>query len=59
MVPLVGDTLPEIDPQGIFDLSEDGGKHYTEFPETTRLGWRGPMILASNIAKCPKITVFI
>ncbi len=31
------------------------GRHYTEFPEDTRIGWRGPMMLRKNMDRCPPI----
>lgn len=32
-------------------------KHYTKLPVNTYIGWRGPMMLAENMDKCPNIVL--
>ena len=54
--PLFDGYLPESDAQGIygnFGFGKD--MHWTEFDPTTRIGYRGPMILKSNLEMMPKI----
>jgi hypothetical protein len=53
--PLKHDTLPRYDDQDIFDLGENSGKHYTSFQPCTRLGWRGPMMRASDMDLLPHV----
>ncbi len=31
------------------------GMHYSEFPDDTRIGWRGPMMLRKNMDNCPMV----
>ena len=31
------------------------GKHWTEFPDDTRLGWRGPMMREADLRVCPLV----
>lgn len=54
--PLKNNRVPIRDEQEIFEIHPAfAGKHYTELPKDTLLGWRGPMMLYENIDKCPKI----
>lgn len=56
--PMRDSKVPEKDSQGIFTIPEDfAGKHYQELPRNNRIGWRGPMMLASNMDKCPDIVM--
>jgi len=52
--PMTDGVLPSDDQQNIFNLL---GKKatYTDFPEKTRIGWRGPMIKWKNIYTMPDI----
>lgn len=52
--PLIDGYLPAKDPQ---KLSKLLGKktHWTKFPKKTHVGWRGPMILWSDLKKLPKL----
>lgn len=43
--------VPRIDVQGIFEIGEHAGKHWTALPKDTCIGWRGPCILAADIDK--------
>ena len=52
--PMCDGVLPAVDPQGFAKLSGKAMK-WTEFPKTTHIGWRGPMILWSNVKHLPKI----
>lgn len=56
--PLVNNRVPDRDYQGVFDLSVSAGKHYSELPETTKLGWRGPMIFKDKIDELPNVVLF-
>ena len=54
--PLKESKVPIGDRQEIFKIPKEyKGKHYTQIPSNTRLGWRGPMILVKNMDKCPDI----
>ena len=56
--PMKDSKVPEKDWQGIFTIPEDfAGKHYQELPLNTKIGWRGPMMLASNMDKCPDVVM--
>jgi hypothetical protein len=56
--PFRNNHVPIKDSQGIFTIPEDfAGKHYSELPEDTRIGWRGPMMLTENMDKCPDVTL--
>lgn len=52
--PLSKGVLPAKDSQGAFKLLGTA-KHWSEFPKTTHVGWRGPMIAWENLDKLPKI----
>lgn len=53
--PLTNGKLPEYDVDGFFDLGENAGKSWKDFPKKTNLGWRGPMILYSKLHGLPKV----
>lgn len=55
--PLKEGYLPEIDPQGLCNFPwTDGQKyHWTSFPDSTRVGWRGQFILWSKLKDMPNI----
>lgn len=54
--PLNNDRVPSEDSQGIWTIpSEFAGKHYTELDDSTRLGWRGPMMRKSDMDNLPSI----
>lgn len=51
--PLTEDhRLPQSDPQGLANFGNRSGLHWSRFPETTRLGWRGPMIPYEKVLEC-------
>lgn len=52
--PLKNEYLPAHDPQNIFKLLGKQ-KHYTEFPKSTHVGFRGPMIFWQDMANLPNI----
>jgi hypothetical protein len=51
--PLTNGRLPPADPQGLAQFGDAAGKHYSEFPPTTLIGWRGPMMLWERLAELP------
>lgn len=54
--PLKNNHIPEIDEQEICEIPRDfAGKHFLELPESTRLGWRGPMMLRKYMDELPDI----
>ena len=63
--PLENGYLPQFDSQGLFqfswphDLNREGPdnqkQHWTTFPETTCVGWRGHCILWSKLEEMPDI----
>ena len=56
--PLKNNTVPNRDSQGIFTIPIDfAGKHYTELDDSTRLGWRGPMMRKSDMDNLPSIVL--
>jgi len=52
--PLTNGILPAEDEQGYFKLL-GVAKSWSEFPKATHIGWRGLMILWSNLTKLKKI----
>jgi hypothetical protein len=46
--PLEQGYLPARDPQGFAGFSYSKPRHYSTFPTTTRIGWRGPVMLIRN-----------
>ena len=55
--PLTDGYLPPKDPQGFAKLNFKTKKHWKEFPKTTRVGWRGPMIKWDDLDKLPNIII--
>jgi hypothetical protein len=53
--PLTNGCLPKKDPQGFSKFSYKEPKPWTDFPTNTRIGWRGPMMLWSDVIKMPDI----
>jgi len=53
--PLINGKIPAKDEQGIMKFPNKKPKSWTEYPETTHVGWRGPMILWSDVKKMPGI----
>ena len=55
--PLSEEYLPASDPQGFskFPWPNDQKQHWTNFPETTRVGWRGHFVLWSKLETMPNI----
>ena len=53
--PLENGYLPASDPQGFSNFSWNEKKHWSEFPLDTKVGYRGPMILWSNLDKMPNV----
>jgi hypothetical protein len=53
--PLHNGYVPLEDSMGLFNIGEHAGKHWTELPKTTRIGWRGPCMLMSDINKVGNI----
>ena len=52
--PLTNGILPAEDEQGFSELlGED--KSWSEFPKSTHIGWRGPMILWDDLKKLKKV----
>lgn len=47
--PLQNGYVPPEDEQGIFEIGKYAGKHWTELPKNTYLGWRGPCILLKDV----------
>jgi hypothetical protein len=47
--------LPTKDPQGIAKFTHKTKKHFTEFSTNTKIGWRGPMILAKHLKNLPDV----
>jgi hypothetical protein len=54
--PLKNGILPAKDEQNMFQLLGKN-KHYLEFPKTTHIGFRGPMILWNKLNKLKKIYI--
>lgn len=52
--PLENGYLPKKDTQGIFKLFS-AKKHWTDFPTSTHIGWRGPVITWEDLKKLPKL----
>jgi hypothetical protein len=52
--PLEGGKLPgRCDQNSNLRLTEDGeSKHWSSYPETTKVGWRGPMLPYRCVAEC-------
>lgn len=53
--PLEDGCLPKEDEQKLAPFSFPEPKPYTDFPTTTRVGWRGPMILWEKVKELPDI----
>tara|TARA_Y100000389_G_C17454810_1_gene517366 strand:+ start:828 stop:1430 length:603 start_codon:yes stop_codon:yes gene_type:complete len=54
--PLFNNKVPKEDFDMMFKIPINfAGKHYTELPLDTRIGWRGPCMLLKNVKKLPKI----
>jgi len=51
--PLKDNQVPDKDEQCLFDFGEMAGKSYTDFPPNTKVGWRGPMMMADDMNKLP------
>ena len=47
--------LGKKDRQGFADFKDKAGLHYSEFPKSTPLGFRGPMIKYSSLKDLPKV----
>jgi len=53
--PLEDGYLPTNDPQGFSNFHYDAPKPYTDFPQNTRVGWRGPMLLWNVVCQQPDV----
>jgi len=54
--PLDGDgRVPVVDPQGLCEFGEDAGKHFSELPGSTLVGWRGPMMPMCKMDLLPPV----
>lgn len=53
--PLKNNFLPKEDPQKFAFFSYPEDKHYMDFNDKTRVGWRGPMLLWSKMKNQPDI----
>jgi hypothetical protein len=53
--PLTNGYLPAEDEQKCVAFSWSKPQHYTQFPTSTCLGWRGPMILWTDLPKMPDV----
>lgn len=53
--PLQNGYLPESDWQGVAKFGEAAGNHYSEFPENTPIGWRGPCVFWKDLKYMPKV----
>lgn len=55
--PLKEEYLPGADPQGFskFPWDDNQKQHWTSFPETTCVGWRGHFVLWSKLDQMPNI----
>lgn len=53
--PLKNGYIPTHDEQEIFQFNFSEPKHYSTFDENTKVGWRGPMMLWSEIDDNQKI----
>ncbi|RPH75604.1 hypothetical protein EHM76_01265 [bacterium] len=49
--PLTNGKLPEEDPQGFFHFPNGTPRDWRQFPKTTCLGWRGPMMQWELVAE--------
>ena len=47
--PLENGKLPKNDPQGLFEFPFGKEMDWTEFPESTKIGWRGEMMLWDKV----------
>ncbi len=56
--PLKNEYLPAVDPQGFFEFTwpKNQKQHWTNFPRTTRVGYRGYFVLWSKLNDLPNIT---
>lgn len=57
--PLTDGYLPKSDPQGISLFSYPEPRHWSTFPETTRVGWRGPMVRWSKLDQQPSVFTWL
>lgn len=53
--PVTQGCLPARDPQGFSAFEFAGPKHFSSFPPSTRVGWRGPMVLWSGLHAWPRV----
>lgn len=53
--PLTNQYMPAVDEDGFIKFAHTELKHYSKFPDTTKVGWRGPMIKWTNLKIMPKI----
>jgi hypothetical protein len=54
--PLRNDRIPEKDSQSVFQIPDSfAGKHYSNLDPNTKIGWRGEMMYARDMDKCPNI----
>lgn len=53
--PLKGGYLPASDPQKFASFHYEDKKHWSTFPKSTRLGWRGPMMVWEKVKHQPNI----
>ena len=51
--PLEEGSVPKKDSQGVFSFQYDAPRHWTDFPASTRVGWRGPAIVVSRLVDLP------
>lgn len=53
--PVENSYFPESDIQGVCDFKFDRPIHWSEFPDKTRIGYRGPMLTVEKMNKQPDI----
>ena len=56
--PLTNGKLPKKESQNYSHFGDKAGKHYTQFPKTTLVGWRGPAIRYELLKDLPKVYWF-
>lgn len=53
--PFENGQLPLTDPQSFSNFGDKSGWTWQMFPQNTRIGWRGPMIIKSKLSSLPHV----
>ncbi len=53
--PLKNGRLPDRDPQGFATINSETEKLWSNYPDNTFIGWRGPMINFKDLANSPNL----